>query len=76
VPFGTLVTFHVKVSPHKKLVLFAVSEQLVAVKFAVTDLSAVMLTTQDPVPVHAPDQPVNALPLAAVGVSVTCVPLE
>ena len=42
---------------------------------ALTDLAALMLTTQLPVPVHAPLQPVNVEPAAAVAVSVTDVPL-
>jgi hypothetical protein len=44
------------------------------VKLAVTVRDWVMLTVQPPVPLQAPDQPVNECPLAGVGVSVTLVP--
>ena len=36
--------------------------------------SAFIVTTQAPVPLHAPPQPVNFEPLAGVAVNVTCVP--
>jgi len=38
---------------------------------AVTDLAAVMLTVQVPVPVQAPLQPANVLPVLAAAVRVT-----
>jgi hypothetical protein len=43
---------------------------------AVTERAAVIDTVQVPVPLHAPLQPANVAPLAAVAVSVTDVPLE
>ena len=53
----------------------AVSVQLTALtNVAVTLWLCVIETVQVPVPVHAPDQPVNALVLSAVGVSVTDAP--
>jgi hypothetical protein len=44
------------------------------VNVAVTDLSASSVTAHVPVPVHAPDHPVNADPADGVAVSVTPVP--
>jgi hypothetical protein len=44
-------------------------------KVAVTATLALIVTTQLAVPVQAPLQPLNVEPLAAVGVSVTLVPL-
>lgn len=44
------------------------------VKVAVTDRACVIDTTHAPVPVHAPDQPVNVDPRAALAVNVTEVP--
>ncbi|MCB0862107.1 MAG: hypothetical protein KDB66_02710 [Solirubrobacterales bacterium] len=41
---------------------------------AVTDLASLIVTLQVPVPVQAPDQPVNDEPVPAVGVNVTSVP--
>ena len=43
-------------------------------KWALTPLAAVMLTTQVEVPLQAPDQPANTDPLLAVAVNVTLVP--
>ena len=43
------------------------------VKVALTDLAAVMVTTQVLVPVHAPLQPVNLEPVAGLAVRVTFV---
>ena len=48
----------------------------ICVKVAVTLLLASTVTVQMPVPLHAPLQPVNAEPPAAVAVSVTIVPWE
>jgi hypothetical protein len=48
---------------------------LAVLNVAVTDVLAVSVTVHALVPVHAPDQPANVDPLAAVGVSVTAVPL-
>lgn len=42
---------------------------------AVTDFAASIVTEQVPVPVHAPDQPVNEKPLFGVATNVTAVPL-
>src|SRR5436190_1282890 len=47
---------------------------VIGVNVAVTVWSAVMVTEQGPVPVQAPVQPVNAKPVAGVGVSATTVP--
>src|ERR1700728_5185804 len=44
-------------------------------KAAVTLSAALMVTTQLPLPLHAPLQPLKNQPLAGVSVSVTCVPL-
>ena len=44
------------------------------VNVAVTDSAAFIVTTQLPVPLHAPPQPVKVPPLAGVAVRVTCDP--
>jgi hypothetical protein len=44
------------------------------VNIAVTDFAAFIVTTQAPVPVHAPCQPVKTAPRRAAAVSVTTVP--
>jgi hypothetical protein len=44
-------------------------------KVAVTVVSAVRVMVQSAVPVHEPDHPVNDDPVAAMALSVTCVPL-
>jgi hypothetical protein len=44
------------------------------VNVAVTDLAASIVTMHEPVPVHAPLQPVKVEPVAGVAVSVTDVP--
>jgi hypothetical protein len=43
-------------------------------KLAVTVWPEFIVTTQPPVPLHAPPQPVNVAPLMALAVNVTCVP--
>ena len=43
---------------------------------AMTVRAWLIVTTQLPVPVHAPDQPANTDPTAGVAVSVTTVPVE
>lgn len=45
------------------------------VKLAVTLFAALIVTVQGPVPVHAPDHPVNIEPVVADAVKVTLVPL-
>ncbi len=59
-PFPTLTTSKLKVCK---------------VNVAVTVLAASIVTSQAPVPEHAPPQPVNVEPVAGVGVSVTTVPM-
>jgi hypothetical protein len=46
-----------------------------AVKLAVTLRACVIVTWQEPIPLHAPDHPANVWPLTGVAVSVTLVPL-
>src|SRR5277367_5813126 len=46
----------------------------VKVKVATTLCAALMVTTQVPVPEHAPDQPANVEPVLGVAVRVTTVP--
>ena len=48
---------------------------VVKLKVAVTLFAASIVTVQAPVPLHAPLQPVNVLPVAGVAVSVTDVPV-
>ena len=43
----------------------------ITAKVAVTALAASMVTTHDPVPAHAPDQPLNVAFVLAVAVKVT-----
>jgi hypothetical protein len=52
-----------------------VSEDQRLVNVAVTERSAVIETTQLPVPEHAPDQPVKRFRPVALADSVTVVPL-
>ena len=50
--------------------------QPVLLKVAVTEVAAVMVTAQVPVPLQPPpDQPANAEPTAGAAVNVTTVPL-
>lgn len=51
-----------------------VTDETGKAKFAVTDCAEVMVKMQEPVPEHAPDQPVNVDPLAAEAVNVTDFP--
>jgi hypothetical protein len=73
-PAGLLVTIPV-LSP----ALITVNEEVMGcngnVNVAVTDLAAVIVTEQLPVPVQAPLQPVKEEPAAGVAVKVTAVPL-
>ena len=48
---------------------------VVVVNVAVTLVGAVIVSTQVPVPVHAPLQPANDEPTAGVAVKVTTVPV-
>jgi hypothetical protein len=70
IPAGELVIVPLPVPP-----FVAVSAKVWGLNVAVTDFAAVIVTTQEPVPVHAPLQPANVEPAVAVGVSVTDVPL-
>ena len=69
-PAGLLV-----IVPLPVPLLLVVSAKLCRLNVAVTDWAEVIETTQEPVPVHAPLQPANVEPAAAVAVSVTEVPL-
>jgi len=71
IPAGDDVTVPLPGSPSTETVSWVV---VTAVNVAVTLLAASIVTTQLPVPVQAPLQPVNALPVLAVAVSVTLVP--
>ena len=66
IPAGTLVTV-----PLPATVTSSVKS---CVKVAVTARAWLIVTLQAPVPVHAPDQPVNCQPAVAAGVSATGVP--
>ena len=57
-PLPALVTFNV----------------LMRAKLAVTDLAALIVALQTPVPEHAPDQPANFEPTDGVAVNATLVP--
>ena len=48
--------------------------QALRVKVAVTDLALFMVTGQVPVPLHAPDQPVNVEPESGFAVNETAAP--
>ena len=69
IPAGALVTV-----PAPVPTLETVSVKT-GVKVAVTDVAAVRVTVQGPVPVQAPLQPVKTDPADGVAVSVTTVPL-
>jgi len=64
VPAPALVTVRVKGPPPPE-----------RLKVAVTVFAAFIVTTQEPVPVQAPDQPAKVEPAAEVAVRVTTVPL-
>jgi hypothetical protein len=70
IPLGTLVTVPVPVP-----FVETVSGNVESANDAVTDSADVIVTTQLPVPLHAPLQPANTDPLAGTSVSVTTVPL-
>jgi hypothetical protein len=69
-PAGELV-----IVPDPVPLFVAVSAKVCRLNVAVTDFAAVIDTVHAPVPVQAPLQPANVEPAAAVGVSVTDVPL-
>jgi hypothetical protein len=69
IPAGVLVTVPVPVPAR-----VTVSANVTTVNVAVTLRAWLIDTVQPPVPVHAPLQPVNVWPAAAVAVSVTDVP--
>jgi hypothetical protein len=69
-PAGELVTLPLPVPAFVKF-----REKPWTVNVAVTDRAALMVTTHEPVPLHAPLQPVNSDPAAGAAVSVTDVPL-
>ena len=68
-PAGSLLTDPLPVPP-----VTTVNAYWFNVKLAVTNLAAFMVTTQSPVPVQAPLQPLKVEPISAVAVSVTTVP--
>jgi len=57
------------------LVAVSVYVAALVLNVAVADFAALRATVHVPVPVHAPDQPVNVDPAAGVTVRVTVVPL-
>src|SRR5580704_827326 len=65
-PAGELVTVPLPVTLTERVWLCA--------NVAVTASAAFIVTTQLPVPLQAPLQPLKAQPAAGVGVKVTCVP--
>jgi hypothetical protein len=69
-PAGALVTV-----PLPAPVLLTVSEKLWSAKVAVTDVAALIVTVQVPVPVQPPLQPVKVEPAAGAAVRVTTVPV-
>jgi len=72
IPDGLLET---EPEPVPALLTVNVRFTTAALKVAVTDLSASMLTLQAPVPLHAPDQPAKVDPPAGVAVRPTVVPV-
>ena len=70
-PVGVLVTVP---EPVPALVTVRVKVDPPVVKVAVTVWAWVIDTTHDPVPVHAPDQPVKVAPRPGLAVNVTDVP--
>src|SRR5262245_66505469 len=69
-PAGAVVTV-----PEPAPARLTVSAKDCTPKVAVTDIAALIVTVQVPVPVQAPLQPVKVAPAAGVAVSVTAVPL-
>jgi hypothetical protein len=70
IPLGTLAT-----DPLPAPAIVTVSGNVVRANVAVTVSAELIVTTQLPVPLHAPLHPVNVEPLAGVSASVTTVPL-
>jgi hypothetical protein len=73
IPAGELVTVPVPVPP---LATVRVKDPGLAVKFALTDFAASMVTLHAPVPLHAPLQPANVEPESGVAVKFTTAPLS
>jgi hypothetical protein len=72
IPAGALVTVPVPVPAFATVKVKFVA---VGANVAVTDVAAVIVTTQVPVPEQGAPQPLNVEPVAAAAVKVTCVPL-
>jgi hypothetical protein len=72
IPAGALVTVPV---PVPAFVTVKVKFVVVAANVAVTEVAAVTVTRQVPVPEHGAPQPVNVDPVAGAAIKVTCVPL-
>jgi hypothetical protein len=64
-----------KTEPAPVPVFAAVMANVIGAKVAVTDFATSSVTTQAPVPVHAPLQPVKTRPVDGVAVKVTGVPV-
>ena len=73
IPDGVLVTVPV---PAPLLATVRVKGPGFAVKFALTDFAASMVTLQAPVPLQAPPQPANVEPESGVAVKFTTAPLS
>jgi hypothetical protein len=71
IPAGLLVTVPVPVPA-----LLTVKANCWILKVAVTDCAALIVTTQLPVPEHAPLQPANVDPADGEAVNVTDVPVS